>query len=144
MLQTDLRSPLLRRIDQLARLQDGWNGEDSRAPLPQTLERLRNLIDALPRFALRLIQDPEHDLYADSDGDLLLEWALADGQIVAGIITQPEGWSGYFFDRNDEPTDLELSSDLDLIVKAFKPILETLERVGNLGEAYYTFQTSSS
>lgn len=141
MLQTELRSPLLRRIDQLSRLQDGWNGEDSFAPLPQTIERLQNLIDALPKYALRLIQDPSHDIYADSDGDLLLEWALSDGQIVAGIITQPEGWSGYFVDRDDESTDVGLSADLDSIIKAFRPTLDALDR---FGDEYYYYQAPSS
>lgn len=125
MFATDLKSPLLRRLDELACLQDGWDGEDSLAPTRQAVVGMSRLISSLSPQAGRLIQDPELSLNAHADGSLLLDFALPDGSLIAGAISHADAWSGYAFLPDGTLLDFAPTDDLESLLKLLSPIIDS-------------------
>jgi len=107
MLQTELRSPLLRRIDQLAHLQDSWNGEDSFAPDANIVRFAEELIQALPSEAWDVFQSLERDIYATAYGTIVIDWALDDGRVVASVEVSNQAYSGFAVLPDRESVDVE-------------------------------------
>ena len=107
MLQTELRSPMLRRIDQLARLQDGWNGEDSLAPDADIIRLAEKLVQALPAEAWAAFKSLERDFYATAYGTVVIDWALDDGRVVASVEVSNQAYSGFAVLPDRETVDVE-------------------------------------
>ncbi|UIN36384.1 hypothetical protein [Methylobacterium oryzae] len=91
--------PLDRAQRELARLQDGWAGPESLAPLPRVLADLSSLLPILPVQA-----DPPEFEVDGSDGTLALVWnsgpknfsliLVGNGKVV-GIMSPSEGYRAW-------------------------------------------------
>jgi len=134
MAQGFLRSLLLLRLDELSRLQDGWEGEDSLAPTQQTVEHAKHLLASLPTEAHDLIHDVKDDFYAESDGSIVLDWALPTEQVVVTLVVRNSGISGYWFDRSNRYKTIVLTTKPS---EALEPLEEIFKAVKNYGAAYF-------
>ena len=101
-----------------------------------TVMYMERLIGLLPLDALLLIQNPTYDIYHDSDGALLMEWALVDGQIVAAIIVESIGYCGYFFDRYDKSFEVETTDDVVGLIQKYELAFSEIEQFSP--NYYYT------
>jgi hypothetical protein len=120
-LEREKQRRLIEAIETLGKLTEGWSGEDSVAPSEQAIKDARLFASLLPD------EIPEPTVCAADDGEILIDWVIADEKAVVGL--EGDGRFGYALYRGGryEPGNQEgdlsahdLPSDLKAYLQSIK------------------------
>lgn len=110
--------PAERRLDELARLGPGWDGETARAINPSIIEAVHDFIVSKAITSLSV----HPDLVPSLEGGILIEWHTVEVDLV--IEASPSGEASYYFCDNETGKEVEesLGKGSDDIAFAFKKL----------------------
>ena len=98
----------LKKLDQILRLEDGWNGNKAKAFKPQLVTRVRRIVTAL-KF--------QPELFPTACDSLQLEYEKEDGSYLEIEATLADTWEVFEIDNNGKEKYFSIPAEIETIIK---------------------------
>lgn len=98
----------LRKLEQIAQLEDGWNGSTAKAFEPQLISKIRRMITVL---------EFQPELFPTACDSVQFEYEKEDGSYLEIEINSEDTWEVFEIDSDGKETYFSVIADIEAIIK---------------------------